>query len=120
MKKRPFFSICTEVTNREKTIERTLRSISNQSFFDYEYVVVNNFSNDKSHDVISNYLRNDKVLDGKTEEFIMNSIRALQVDSTIVMIAHRMSTLRNCDKILEVRRNGQIIEHKDVELITQA
>jgi ATP-binding cassette subfamily B protein len=59
-------------------------------------------------------------LDGKTEEFIMNSIRTLQVDSTVVMIAHRMSTLRNCDKILEVRRNGQIIEHKDVELITQA
>jgi len=59
-------------------------------------------------------------LDGKTEEFIMNSIRALQVDSTVLMIAHRMSTLRNCNKILEVRRNGQIIEHKDVELITQA
>ena len=61
MKKTAFFSICTEVTNREKTIERTLRSISNQSFFDYEYVIVNNCSNDKSHDVILDYLKNDKV-----------------------------------------------------------
>ena len=66
MKKTAFFSICTEVTNREKTIERTLRSISNQSFFDYEYVIVNNCSNDKSHDVILDYLKNDKVLNGKT------------------------------------------------------
>ncbi len=93
MKKRPFFTICTEVTNREKTIERTLRSISNQSFFDYEYVVVNNFSNDKSHDVISNYLRNDKVLNGKT---------------TYIKLETRLADISSWNKPLEFA-NGKYI-----------
>ena len=65
-KKKPFFTICTEVSNREKTIERTLISISNQDFFDYEYIIVDNASSDKSHDVISRYLREDKNLSLKT------------------------------------------------------
>ncbi len=93
MKKRPFFSICTEVTNREKTIERTLRSISNQSFFDYEYVIVNNCSNDKSDDVISNYLRNDKVLNGKT---------------TYIKLETRLADISSWNKPLEFA-NGKYI-----------
>ncbi len=93
MKKRPFFTICTEVTNREKTIERTLRSISNQSFFDYEYVIVNNCSNDKSDDVISNYLRNDKVLNGKT---------------TYIKLETRLADISSWNKPLEFA-NGKYI-----------
>jgi len=64
--KKPFFTICTEVSNREKTIERTMRSISMQNFFDYEYIIVDNASSDKSHEKISNYLQKDKNLNLKT------------------------------------------------------
>ena len=52
----PFFSICTEVTNREKTIRRTIESIARQSYRNFEYIIVNNQSNDQSDDVIKRAL----------------------------------------------------------------
>ena len=64
--KKPFFTICTEVTNREETIERTMQSISIQNFIDYEYVIVDNNSSDKSHEVISNFLKQNNELSIKT------------------------------------------------------
>ena len=64
--KKPFFTICTEVTNRERTIERTMQSILNQNFIDYEYVIVDNSSSDKSHEVISNFLKQNNELRIKT------------------------------------------------------
>lgn len=42
-------------------------------------------------------------LDSKTEESVMNSINKLVGEKTIIIIAHRLSTLENCDKIFEVK-----------------
>ena len=39
-------------------------------------------------------------LDGKTEADISNSILELRGDVTVVMIAHRLSTVRNADKVI--------------------
>jgi ABC-type multidrug transport system fused ATPase/permease subunit len=41
-------------------------------------------------------------LDYKTEEMVMNAIEEVSDKATIFMIAHRLSTLRNCDRIIEV------------------
>jgi len=64
---KPFFTICTEVNNREKTIERTMSSIAAQDFIDYEYIIVDNCSEDQSREVISNYLRKNNNLNSKTK-----------------------------------------------------
>ena len=45
-------------------------------------------------------------LDGATEAALMDSIRSLRKDLTIIMIAHRLSTLQWCDQIYEVRDGG--------------
>lgn len=50
-------------------------------------------------------------LDNETEKTVMESIDTLNPDLTIVIIAHRLSTLRKCDRIVElgegrVRRMG--------------
>jgi glycosyltransferase involved in cell wall biosynthesis len=55
-KKKPIFSICTEVTNRAGTIIKTLNSIRLQSFKDYEYIIVDNASDDNSFILINEYL----------------------------------------------------------------
>jgi ATP-binding cassette subfamily B protein len=41
-------------------------------------------------------------LDNETEETLIQTIEALRSDITIVMIAHRLTTLRNCTQIIEL------------------
>jgi ATP-binding cassette, subfamily B, bacterial PglK len=44
-------------------------------------------------------------LDTKTEEKIMKSINSLSKDKTVIMVAHRISTLKNCNKIYKLQKN---------------
>lgn len=44
----PFFSIIIPVYNKEKFVEKTLQSVLNQTFFDFEIIVVNDGSTDSS------------------------------------------------------------------------
>ena len=46
-------------------------------------------------------------LDNKTEREIISSIEELKGKITILMIAHRLSTLENCDRCFKVE-NGKI------------
>ncbi len=46
-------------------------------------------------------------LDNLTEREVMSAIRALPGDKTILMIAHRLSTVKECDRIVLMNR-GQI------------
>jgi ATP-binding cassette subfamily B protein len=47
-------------------------------------------------------------LDEKTEEKIIQSINSIRGEKTIIMVAHRTSTLKNCNKIYKLK-NSQII-----------
>jgi len=49
-------------------------------------------------------------LDNKTEEKIMNSIYGLSKNITIIMIAHRLSSLKSCDKIIQIENNKVLWE----------
>ena len=55
MKTRPFFSIITVCWNSGKTISRTIESILEQDFKDYEYVIVDGGSTDNTIDIIKAY-----------------------------------------------------------------
>ena len=46
-------------------------------------------------------------LDNETEKQVMNSIYNLKQDKTMIIIAHRISTLQDCDQVYEVK-NGKI------------
>jgi HlyD family secretion protein len=55
-------------------------------------------------------------LDGVTESKIMDSVYKLSKDKTIVIIAHRMSTIKNCD-IIYVMDQGKIIDSGSFEYL---
>lgn len=48
-------------------------------------------------------------LDGITEKIIMDAIQELSGKKTIIMIAHRLKTVKNCD-IIYLMENGKIVE----------
>lgn len=41
-------------------------------------------------------------LDGETEAAVMESIDSLQKHKTLIIIAHRLTTIKNCDKVYEI------------------
>ena len=48
-------------------------------------------------------------LDSETEKEVMESIKNLKGDKTIIMIAHRISTLVDCDEIYKIQNKGILI-----------
>lgn len=55
-------------------------------------------------------------LDLDTETSVMETIDSLSIDLTILVIAHRLSTLRNCTKIIELD-HGEIKNSGDYEFM---
>lgn len=55
-------------------------------------------------------------LDNETETAVMESIDALQGQITMIIVAHRLSTIRNCDKIYEIK-DGVAVERKKEEVL---
>ena len=53
-------------------------------------------------------------LDKETEKKIMDSIKSLNPNITILVIAHRLTTLDFCDKIIELR-DGRLYETKNID-----
>lgn len=51
----PDFSIITVAFNSEKTIERTIKSILNQTHTNFEYIIIDGGSTDATNQIINNY-----------------------------------------------------------------
>ncbi len=55
-------------------------------------------------------------LDNETETAVMESIDALQGHITMIIVAHRLTTIRNCDKIYEIK-DGIAVERNKMEVL---
>lgn len=55
-------------------------------------------------------------LDNETENAVMEAIDALQGHKTLIIIAHRLTTIKNCDVIYEVE-NGKVNIKKYVDIV---
>lgn len=52
----PFFSIITATYNSEKTLERTIISVLNQSFTNFEYLIIDGNSKDATVEIVKKYV----------------------------------------------------------------
>ncbi len=57
-------------------------------------------------------------LDNETEEAVMEAIDSLAGSMTLIIIAHRVTTLKGCDRIYEIV-NGKAVERNKDEVISQ-
>jgi len=58
-------------------------------------------------------------LDGVTEEAVMDAIRNLSRKKTILMIAHRLTTVKDCD-IIYLLENGKIVAQNTYEELSKS
>lgn len=52
-------------------------------------------------------------LDNETEEAIMSAIDSLQGQVTLIIVAHRLTTVKNCDVIYEVNNTSLVVRDKE-------
>lgn len=52
-------------------------------------------------------------LDNETETAVMEAIESLQGSKTMIIVAHRLSTIRNCDKIYEINGGKATLRDKE-------
>ena len=50
-------------------------------------------------------------LDNETETAVMEAIDSLQGNKTLIIVAHRLTTIRNCDVVYEIA-DGQAVERE--------
>ena len=55
-------------------------------------------------------------LDNQTEEAVMDAVNNLSKDITIILIAHRINTLKKCDIIFKIDK-GQLIDQGNFDKI---
>ena len=51
-------------------------------------------------------------LDNETESAVMEAVEALQGKMTLIIVAHRLTTIRNCDKIYEIKDGKAVLREK--------
>ncbi len=54
-------------------------------------------------------------LDNETEARLMETMQVVSKDRTVIMIAHRLSTLKSCDRILKMEA-GKLFEVNNCDL----
>lgn len=52
-------------------------------------------------------------LDTETEIAVMESIEALHGKKTLIIVAHRLSTIRKCDKIYEIKNGKSVLRDRE-------
>lgn len=57
-------------------------------------------------------------LDGETETAVMDSINSLQEYKTVIIIAHRLTTIKKCDKIYEIKGGKAVVRNYE-ELVKE-
>ena len=87
--KNPFFSVITVVKNDEKNIEKTIKSILSQTLNDYEYIIIDGKSQDKTFLKIQKYKKKIKKIISQNDNgiyFAMNKGAKFATGEIIVFV----------------------------------
>lgn len=71
---KPLFSIVTVVFNGEAFIEKTLQSVLNQSFSNFEYIIIDGNSQDKTLSIVKKYINRIDTLISEHDLGIYNAM----------------------------------------------
>ena len=107
--------VVREINDQSKD---ALKGLSRDDFssvyllFDYDPHQKNTERN-LTEDIIKQMLES---FDNETENAVMEAIDKLQKNKTLIIVAHRITTLKNCDKIYEIK-DGKAFEVKKEQIL---
>ena len=102
--KNPYYSIITVVKNDEKNISKTIQSIKHQKFKNYEYIIVDGFSKDKTVPNILKYKKNINLLISEKDKgiyYAMNKGARIASGKIIIFVNSGDELTRNALKIIK-------------------
>lgn len=103
---KPFFSIITVVKDAEKDIIKTLESVKKQTFRNFEYIVVDGFSKDKTLPNLIKFKKNINYLISSKDNgiyFAMNKGVKLATGKVIVFVNAGDKITKNALKIIHTK-----------------
>ena len=56
-------------------------------------------------------------MDNQTEQLVMNEIKKLGKNITIILVAHRLNTVKNCDIVFKFEKGELVKQGKFDEII---
>lgn len=86
----PFFSVCIETKNRERTISDAIMSVKYQTFKDFELIIVDNCSTDRTKSEIERF------------------IRLVDLPGRFVPLSHSLEGLQNWNRPLMIAKGRYI------------
>ena len=108
-------SIITVCYNSEKTIEKTIQSVNNQTYDNIEHIIIDGKSADKTYDIIKKNKKKPGLIksekDRSTEEAMNKGI--MYSSGKIIFILHSDDFLANTNIISEVMENF----NKDIDIV---
>lgn len=116
LKKKPFFSVITVVKNDEKNISKTIKSIKNQNFSNFEYIVIDGKSSDDTLSEILKYKKYINVISSKKDKglyYAMNKGAQISKGYFIVFVNSGDKLTKNALKIVY----NEIKNHDDLDFV---
>ena len=114
--KKPFFSVITVVKNDEHNIEKTIKSVLRQSFKNFEYILIDGKSDDKTLQHIKKYRKNLSFILSQKDNgiyFAMNKGVKLAKGQIVVFVNSGDLLTANALKIVHKKFN----KYKSIDFI---
>ena len=115
-KQKPFFSIITVVKNDEINIEKTIKSIINQTFKDFEYIIIDGKSSDTTLNKIIHFKKKISTIISERDRgiyYAMNKGAKISNGEVILFVNSGDLLTKNALKIIRKKFNA----HKGIDFV---
>lgn len=120
-KQKPLVSVIMPVYNSEKYLDKAIQSILNQTYTNFEFIIIDDCSKDKSWNIIQKYAKKDKRIKAVRNKENLNVVKTRNKGFSLISKKSEFIAIMDADDISVVERIEKQVkffeENKDYYLI---